>query len=134
MQVGGSLSAHPLLCAVLPYVHTECIDECELFLVVSVNLVNQDPFTWFFAPPLPFPPIYSFPDSHLGHLRPFFFFLNLGNCGILLSRVSTFVFKSSSLPRGSGVLVTHILGCICAPPLILLPGDWLCSFFVLWKL
>lgn len=105
------MSAHPLFCAVLTYVHSECIGECELFLVASVNLVNRDPFTWFFAPPLPFPPIYSFPDSRLGHLRPFFFF-NLGNCGILLSRVSTFVFKSSSLPRGSGGLVTHVLGCI----------------------
>lgn len=104
------MSAHPLFCAVLTYVHNECIDECELFLIASVNLVNQDPFTWVFAPPLPFPPIYSFPDSLLGHLRTFFF--NLGNCGILLSRVSTFVFKSSSLPRGCGGLVTHILGCI----------------------
>lgn len=68
-----SLSAHPLPCAVLTYVHTECIDECELFYIASVNLVIQDPFTWVFAPPLPFPPIYSLLDSHLGHLSTFCF-------------------------------------------------------------
>lgn len=100
------MSAHPLSCAVLTYVHTECIDECELFYIVSVNLVNQDPFTWVLL--LLF--LLSLLDSHLGISVPLV--LHLGNYGILLSRVSTFVFKSSSLPRGCGVLVTHILGCI----------------------
>lgn len=97
------MSAHPLFCAVLTYVHSECIGECELFLVASVNLVNRDPFTWFFAPPS-FPSYLFFSRPPPGHLRPFFFF-NLGSCGILLSRVSTFVLRVRPCLVALGVLL-----------------------------
>lgn len=88
----------------LTYVHSECIGECELFLVASVNLVNRDPFTWFFAPPS-FPSYLFFSRPPPGHLRPFFFFFNLGSCGILLSRVSTFVLRVRPCLVALGVLL-----------------------------
>lgn len=81
-QVAVFLSAHPLLYAVLIYVHMS-VQRSGVLLHSTCKSCKSGPCSHVLAPPLPFPPIYSFLDSHMGHLSAFFFSPNLGSCGKL---------------------------------------------------